>query len=186
MTFFLALLNFGFHGFIEFDDEGKSIEEVNSTVIIEGDDDSWGACPGPRVPARTRRRAHRAPVPGVCALLSPLGEDDHNTHHYNTTVFHRDLPEYHKSKIPEFTRHKGSVFRKLSILELSIFLLAGDFKKLAEHYVDYTESMTKDEIARMLEVRAKRKEMTYDEYEARLASGEVYNVAEAKALPASE
>jgi len=143
MTFFLALLNFGFHGFIEFDKDGKSIEVVNSTCIIEGDDDSFG-------------------------------EDDHYMHHYAGTVYHRDLPEEHKARIAEFKKYKASVFRGLSILELSIFLLADDFKKLAEHYVDYTGTMTKEEVAKMLEVRAKRKEMTYDEYETMLASGKVY------------
>ena len=42
MTYFLALLNFGFHGFIEFDEAGKSLPYVNSTTIIEGDDDYFG------------------------------------------------------------------------------------------------------------------------------------------------
>mmetsp|Transcript_23917 Transcript_23917/g.64740 ORF Transcript_23917/g.64740 Transcript_23917/m.64740 type:complete len:416 (-) Transcript_23917:427-1674(-) len=152
MTFFLALLNFGFHGFMEFDAQGKSISVVDSTCIIDGEDDSFG-------------------------------EDDHYMHHYATTVYHRDLPEEHKARIAEFKEHKASVFRGLSILELSIFLLAGDFKKLAEHYVDYTESMTKEQIAAMLEVRAKRKQMTYDEYEAKLADGSVYK---ANALKVAE
>lgn len=143
MTFFLALINFGFHGFLEFDADGNNIEVVNSTCIIEGEDDSFG-------------------------------EDDHYIHHYATTVYHRDLPEAHKARLDEFKRHKASVFRGLSILELSIFMLVGDFNKLAEHYVDYTESMSKAEVAAMLETRAKRKEMTYDQYEAMLASGDAY------------
>jgi hypothetical protein len=42
MGYFLALLNFGFHGFIEFDERGQSIQCVNSTCIIEGEDDSYG------------------------------------------------------------------------------------------------------------------------------------------------
>mmetsp|Transcript_3441 Transcript_3441/g.11450 ORF Transcript_3441/g.11450 Transcript_3441/m.11450 type:complete len:429 (+) Transcript_3441:101-1387(+) len=153
MTTFLALLNFGFHGFVEFDEDGNSIPAVNSTCIIEGDDDSWG-------------------------------EDDHNTHHYSTTVYHRDLPAHHKTKIADFAKHKGSVFRGLSILELSIFLLAGDFDRLASHFVDYSGTMSRAEVAALLEARAKRKEMTYDEYEALLASGKVYALAEGKAKPA--
>ena len=95
-------------------------------------------------------------------------------HHYATTVYHRDLSEAHKARIAEFAQHKASVFEKLSILELSIFLLAGDFKKLAEHFVDYSGTMSKPEIAEMLQRRARCKEMSYDEYEAMLASGEVY------------
>lgn len=89
-------------------------------------------------------------------------------------MYHRDLPEAHKARIAEFAKHKASVFEKISILELSIFLLVGDFKKLAEHYVDYSNSMTKEEVATMLERRARRKEMSYEQYEAMLASGEVY------------
>jgi hypothetical protein len=36
MTYFLALINVGFHAFIEFDDEGKHITCVNSSAIVGG------------------------------------------------------------------------------------------------------------------------------------------------------
>ena len=36
MTFFLAVINWGFHGFIEFDASGKSIECVNAITIVDG------------------------------------------------------------------------------------------------------------------------------------------------------
>jgi hypothetical protein len=42
MTYFLALLNIGFHGFIEFDENGESIPCINATTIIDGDDDYFG------------------------------------------------------------------------------------------------------------------------------------------------
>jgi hypothetical protein len=42
MTYFLALLNIGFHGFIEIDSNGNNIPCVNSTCIINGDDDYFG------------------------------------------------------------------------------------------------------------------------------------------------
>ena len=42
MAYFLALINFGFHGFLEFDENGKSIKCVDSTLIIEGIDDAFG------------------------------------------------------------------------------------------------------------------------------------------------
>jgi hypothetical protein len=241
MSTFLALINFGFHGFLEMDREGKSIEVVNSTCIIDGEDDSFGATLEPRRHARPRPTRHRHAVTGcsacahqsrsltepaatarlrvddrmcpgasraperallaadsrlTCArptrgralptsppsapaplLPAPLaGEDDHYMHHYGTTVYHRDLPEAHKARIAEFKKYKGSVFRGLSILELSIFLLAGDFQKLAEHYVDYSQSMDKAQIASMLERRTKAKEMSYDQYEGMLASGELYKL----------
>lgn len=42
MTFFLAFMNFAFHAFIDFDEDGHNIWCVNSTTIIEGDDDYFG------------------------------------------------------------------------------------------------------------------------------------------------
>jgi hypothetical protein len=139
MTYFLALLNFGFHGFIEFDSEGKSIPCVNSTAIINGEDDYFG-------------------------------EDDHMAHHYFANVYFKDLSEHQKSQLEIFKKYKASVFEKLSILELSIFVLFGLWDKLAEHYVDYSGSMSKQEIAAMLKTRAQRKETSYDIYEKYLAN----------------
>lgn len=133
MTFFLALINFGFHGFIEYDNNGQSINCVNSSTIIEGDDDYFG-------------------------------EDDHMAHHYNSNVGYKDLPALQASKVEEFKAKKASVFRKLSILELSIFILFGLWDKLADHYVDYSGTMTRDEIKDMLKERAQRKEMSPEEY----------------------
>jgi len=138
MTFFLALMNIGFHGFIEFDENGHHIPCVNATTIIEGDDDYFG-------------------------------EDDHMAHHYNSNVYFRDLAEHQKTKIEEFKAHKASVFRGLSIVELSIFILFGMWDKLADHYVDYTGCMKKDEIKQMLKTRAQRREMLYEDYEVFLS-----------------
>lgn len=139
MTYFLALINIGFHGFIEFDEKGHNIEVVNSCTIVEGEDDLFG-------------------------------EDDHMAHHYNIGVYFKDLPAHQKSKIEEFKKYKASVFKKLSIVELSIFILLGLWDKLADHYVDYTGKMTKQEIMDMLKVRAKRLETSYEAYESYLAN----------------
>lgn len=134
MSYFLALINIGFHGFIEYDENGKSIDMVNSTCIVDGEDDLFG-------------------------------EDDHMAHHYNTTVYFKDLPAHQKSKEAEFARTKASVFKKLSIVELSIFILLGLWNKVADHYVDYTGKMSREEIMAMLKVRAQRKETSYEEYQ---------------------
>lgn len=124
MTYFLAFMNFGFHGFVEFDENGQHIECVNSIAIVDGDDDYFG-------------------------------EDDHMAHHYATRVFYSDLPAYRETQMEEFKKHHASVFRGFSIVELSLFILLKDWKRLATYYVDYTGKMTQDEIAAMLEVRAK-------------------------------
>lgn len=139
MSYFLALLNVGFHGFIEFTPDGKSIPCVNATTIIEGDDDYFG-------------------------------EDDHMAHHYNQTVYYRDLPAHQASKVDEFTTHKASVFRGLSIVELSIFILVGLWDKLADHYVDYSGKMSRAEIMEMLKTRAQRTETTYERYQAYMSN----------------
>lgn len=133
MTYFLALLNIGFHGFIEYDETGKRIACVDSSTIIDGQDDYFG-------------------------------EDDHRAHHYFPNVYFNDLPEHQETQREEFTKHKGSVFQKLSILELSIFILFGLWDELADHYVDYSGKMSRDEIKDMLKVRAQRKETTYEQY----------------------
>jgi hypothetical protein len=134
MTYFLALINYGFHGFLEFDENGKNIQCVDATTIIGGDDDYFG-------------------------------EDDHMAHHYNTSVYYRDLPALQQSKVEEFKKYRASVFQGCSILELSIFILFGLWDKLADHYVDYTGSMSREEVKSMLKVRATRRQISNDEYE---------------------
>lgn len=133
MTYFLALLNIGFHGFIEYDETGESIQCVNSTTIINGDDDYFG-------------------------------EDDHMAHHYNPNVYFSNLPAHQATKVTEFTKYKASVFQKCSILEVSIFILFGLWDELADHYVDYSGKMTRDEIKTLLKTRAMRLETSYDKY----------------------
>ena len=134
MSYFLALINIGFHGFIEFDEQGRHVESVNSCTIIEGEDDLFG-------------------------------EDDHMAHHYNTTVYFKDLAALQKTKEAEFARCKASVFRRLSIVELSIFILLGLWDKIADHYVDYSGQLSREEIKEMLRTRAQRKETTYAQYQ---------------------
>ena len=133
MTYFLALLNIGFHGFLEHDENGKRIGSVDSSTIIDGDDDYFG-------------------------------EDDHRAHHYFPSVYFSELPAHQQAQNEEFKLHKASVFQKLSILELSIFILFGLWDELADHYVDYTGKMSRDEVKDMLKVRAQRKETTYEQY----------------------
>lgn len=139
MSYFLALLNIGFHGFIEFDENGQSIACVNATTIIDGSDDTFG-------------------------------EDDHMAHHYNSNVYYRDLKPLQASKVEEFRKYKASVFQKLSIVELSIFIIFNLWEKLADHYVDYTGQMSRVEIIEMLKRRAKTKETSYEQYEKYLAN----------------
>ena len=138
MTFFLALLNIGFHGFLEFDSEGKSIECINSTTIVDGEDDFFG-------------------------------EDDHMAHHYNSKVYYRDLPALQEAKREEFKKYRASVFRGVSIVELSIFIVLGLWDKLADYYVDYSDAenkLSREQIKDLLRSRSQRCETNYDAYQA--------------------
>jgi len=134
MSYFLGFINFGFHGFIEFDEDGKNIWCVNSSTIIEGDDDYFG-------------------------------EDDHMLHHYATQVYYKNVNDYRQTKIEDLKKYNASVFRKLSIVELSAFLLFNDWNRLAKHYVDLTGKLTKEQIIKMLQERAKRKEISFEDYQ---------------------
>lgn len=133
MTYFLALINIGFHGFLEFDSSGKRIPFVDSSTIINGSDDIWG-------------------------------EDDHMSHHYNTCVYYRDLPAHQLSKVDKFSDYHASVFKTISIVELSIFILFGLWEKLADYYVDYSNKLTREEIISMLQKRVALRETTYEKY----------------------
>ena len=53
----------------------------------------------------------------------------------------------------------------MSIVELSIFIIFSLWDKLAEYYVDYSGTMTKEEIIEMLKTRAKRIEISNTKYE---------------------
>jgi hypothetical protein len=135
MSFFLGFINVGFHGWIEFDENGKHIECVASSTILDGQDDSFG-------------------------------EDDHMAHHYFTAVEHVDLPKHQERQHAEWARRHATVFKELAIVELALFTLLKQFAMLAEkHYVDYSGDLSVEEIAHLLEERAKRKEMSYEEYE---------------------
>ncbi|GAB5363902.1 hypothetical protein AAMO2058_000923300 [Amorphochlora amoebiformis] len=134
MMYFLAFINIGLHAYIEFDHNGAHLPMVNSSAVIDGDDDYFG-------------------------------EDDHLAHHYATNVYYKDLPLYREKVMNELKKHHGSVFNKFSILEHSLFLLIKDWKLLAQHYVDFTEKMSQEEIIDMLKTRAVRKEISYYDYE---------------------
>ena len=134
MTYFLALINVGFHGFLEYDKNGNHIPVINATTIVDDDDDFFG-------------------------------EDDHMAHHYHAGVYYRDLINHQKSKLDEYKKFHASVFRSISIVELSIYILFNLWDKIADVYVDYTDQLTRAEIIRMLKERAQRIEVSCEEYQ---------------------
>lgn len=135
MSSFLAILNVGFHGFVEFDRSGRLIPCVCSTTIVDGADDTFG-------------------------------ENDHMAHHNFGGVTHDGLAAHQRSQHALWVAHRASVFRDLSVFELSALVMLGRFRTLAEkYYVDFAGGAGADETAEMLETRARRKEMEYADYE---------------------
>lgn len=137
MAFFLTIINIGFHGFIEFDTDGKFIPCICSSTIVDGDDDSFG-------------------------------ENDHMAHHYFGQVTHDRLEGHQADQRTLWARNHASVFKNLSIMELGISIYFKRFRKLAtQHYLDFSGDLDANQITELLETRATRKEMDYEDYEFR-------------------
>ena len=135
MTSFLAAINVGQHGFLEFDDAGGHLKHVVATTIIDGMDDSFG-------------------------------EDFHVAHHYAPSVQHDKLSEHVAGERPNWARCHGAVFERTTIFEVAMMVHLRQFDRLVrKHYVNFAESANVDELAALFERRAKRLEMSYEEYE---------------------
>ena len=135
MSTFIALVTLAQHGFLEHDKEGRNLKHVVAITILGGHDDSFG-------------------------------EDDHYTHHYSPAVTHDKLATAQSLQESEWARYHGSVFKGTSIIEIAVFLLLGRVDRLIDrHYVDYSGALGRDQIVELFTRRAKRKEMSYEEYE---------------------
>ena len=140
MSTFLAFINVGQHGFLEFDSEGKHIRLVTATTILDGYDDSYG-------------------------------EDYHFAHHFAPVVPIDKLKDNIMGEQTECARVRGSVFKETTIFEIAIMLHLGQFKELCKkHYVEFADDSSAefdnvDELAELFKNRAKRREMSYGEYE---------------------
>lgn len=135
MTFFLALINIGFHAFLELDSKNEPIDFICSTTIVDGEDDSFG-------------------------------EDDHMTHHNAPAVSHRDLKVFQDEQCQrkDWKDQHATVFKKLSIVELSILVLLSQWDRLADFFVDVSGKLTKKEIMELLERRSKVTQLSYADY----------------------
>ena len=136
MCCFLSMINFAWHGFLEFDQAGQHVKHVTSGTILDGFDDSFG-------------------------------EDYHVAHHHFPSINHDGLTQHAETEQQEWGRCHGSVFEKTTIIELAFMIIFGRFDTLARnHYVDFSEGdLSEGEIADLLERRAQRTEMSYEEYE---------------------
>ena len=137
MSSFIALMNWAQHAFLEYDDSGRNIKHVTAITILEGPDDSFG-------------------------------EDDHMAHHYFPAATHDKLDALQATQKLAWARCHGSVFKKTSILEIAILLLSGRIERLVNRYhVDFAGTLDRDELVALFVRRARRKEMSYADYEFR-------------------
>ena len=135
MTYFLAFINFAFHGFLELDESGTHLSCVNSTVITEGDDDYWG------------EDDHMAHHYFTAVTHRDLPAHQKSQEH----VWRKHIGSCFK---------KLSIV-ELAVL----MLLKEWNRLASLHFVDHSGTLSVPEVAALLEKRARVKEMTYDTYE---------------------
>jgi len=192
MSFFLALVNWAFHAFIELDASGRHLPHVNALTILDGQDDNFGE------------------------------DDHMAHHYENPIAHARSRHDAWRARImPELKANRASIFKEISIVELGILTLLGQvrrfredseraplppihpvrmcgcvggraadappgpapipapprpcrtpsvpppcqFERIAErHYVDYSGELSTAQVAEMLRRRARTKESTHEEY----------------------
>jgi len=94
-----------------------------------------------------------------------FGEDDHMAHHYSPQTWYTKVHEFQERMHADIVKHHGSVFKKISIVELGILVILNQFERIAElHYVDHSGTLSTQQAADMLRARARHKEMEYDDY----------------------
>lgn len=137
MAFFLTIINVGFHGFIEFDADGKFIPCICSNTIVDGYDDSFG---------EDDHMAHHY-----------FGQVTHDGLTEHQTTQHPLWARHHASVFRNLSILELGIniyfkrFRKLA----------------QQHYLDFSGDLDVDRIEEILRTRATRKEMDYEHYEFR-------------------
>ncbi|MCY3755159.1 MAG: hypothetical protein OXG99_13860, partial [Alphaproteobacteria bacterium] len=68
----------------------------------------------------------------------------------------------------EWAQCHGAVFKGTSIVEIGLLLLLGRIDRLIDrYYVDFSGTLEKQELIALFTSRARRKEMSYENYEFR-------------------
>ena len=103
-----------------------------------------------------------------------FGEDNHMAHHYSTATYWRDLDDWDTKQLKEWKANKASVFKNLSIVELSIFILLNQWDMVIDHFVDHSEGeMSREDIKKLLINRCRRVEMPWEAYQSGPATNPV-------------
>jgi hypothetical protein len=137
MSFFLATLNVGFHGLIEFDENGRHIECIASTTILDGPDDSFG---------EDDHMAHH--------YFTAVEHVDLPAHQASQ---HAEWARHHAGVFTGLSIIELGIYMHLNQFEMLV----------DRYYVDYANDLDRDALATLLRERARRKEMDYEDYEFR-------------------
>ena len=134
MTFFLAIINWGFHAFIDFDENGKQLACVNALTILDGQDDYFG---------EDDHMVHH---------YSP------QTWYTQTQTYHDRVMEDHRRYVGSVFKGLSIVELGVLIIFNQFELLA------EKHFVDHSGKLSTQQIAALLRRRARTKELSFDEY----------------------
>jgi hypothetical protein len=137
MSFFLATLNIGFHGLIEFDEKGRHIECIAGSTIVDGQDDSFG---------EDDHMAHHY-----------FGAVEHVDLKAHQATQHAEWARHHAAVFKELSIIELGIFIHLKQFD----------RLIEDHYVDYAGDLDKGQLAALLLKRSQRKEMDYEDYEFR-------------------
>jgi len=137
MSFFLATLNVGFHGLIEFDENGRHIECVAGSTILEGQDDSFG---------EDDHMAHHY-----------FGSVEHVDLPAHQATQHEEWAKHHATVFKQLSIIELGIFIHFGLWDML----------LDKHYVDFAGDLSREELKDLLRTRAQRTEMDYEDYEFR-------------------
>ena len=137
MSFLVALVNWGQHGFLEHDSNGRIIECVTASTILDGHDNSFW---------EDHHLAHH---------LQPSA-----VHDKYAEIQSSQISEWARRHGAVFKR--TSVIEIAVLLQLGRI-----DRLIDQYYVDYSGTLDRDELVALFVRRAQRKEMSYEDYEFR-------------------
>ena len=138
MSTFLALITLAQHGFLEYDEKGRTLKHVVAITILNGHDDSFGE--------DDHRAHHYSPSVTHDKLAATQSLQESECARCHGSVF------------------KNTSIIEIAILLLSGRI----DRLIDRYYVDYSGGrLERDQIVRLFTRRAQRKEMSYEEYEFR-------------------
>jgi len=131
--FFIGLINWGFHVFIENGDDNVRSNTVQSLTLIGGSDDFFGE------------------------------DDHAAHHNQSNVFWRDVPALQKSQRDTKWAKEKASVLQGYDIYSFSMTVLMKAWPLLADRYVDTTRTMTKNEIEKLLEVRVTQRECPHTE-----------------------